>query len=170
MHIINSTDKDTAAIFDLYDKAIAYQKTKWKKHWQPFDQEMVRKEIEKQRQWKILDENNNILCIFATTFNDPDIWEEKDKEPSIYLHRIVTNPDFRGGKYVQYIIEWAKVYGKANGRQFIRMDTWGDNQQLIEYYKSCGFNYLGVFTPSKTEALPKHYSDISLSFFEIKIQ
>ena len=39
MQIINSTAADTQAIFKLYDDAIAFQKTKFTKHWQGFVQE-----------------------------------------------------------------------------------------------------------------------------------
>ena len=52
------------------------------------------------------------------------------------------------------IIEWAKKYCKENGKQFIRMDTWGENTKLIEYYKKCGFELEGTlkkFTHLKSE-------------------
>ncbi|MEP6710869.1 MAG: GNAT family N-acetyltransferase [Ferruginibacter sp.] len=169
MNIINSTPEDTEAIFKLYDEAVAYQKLKFNKHWQAFDADMVKNEILESRQWKIIDSDNNILCIFATTYNDPFIWEEKDRDPSIYLHRIVTNPLFRGKNYVMDIIDWAKKFGRQNSKKFIRIDTWGDNEKLIVYYTKCGFNFLGITTPSKTADLPKHYSAISLSLFEIEI-
>lgn len=170
MKIINSTIKDTEAIFKLYDAAVAYQKIKFNKHWQAIDAGMVENEILENRQWKIIDSDDNILCIFATAGNDPFIWgEEKDADPSIYLHRIVTNPLFRGKNYVMEIIQWAKVFGRQNNKKFIRMDTWGDNEKLIEYYTRCGFIFAGITTPSKTALLPKHYSAISLSLFEIEI-
>lgn len=47
------------------------------------------------------------------------------------------------------------------------MDTWADNEKLLEYYTACGFDYVGVVTMDKTEGLPKHYEGISLSLFEI---
>ena len=169
MKIINSTDKDTQAIFNLYNEAVAFQKTKFNRHWQGFDTVMVEKEIQENRQWKIIDNENNILCIFATTYNDPFIWEDKDINPSIYLHRIVTNPLFRGKNYVFDIIEWAKSFGRQNNKKFIRMDTWADNEKLKEYYVKCGFNYLGITATLKSESLPKHYTGIRLSLFEIEI-
>ncbi|MEJ0056548.1 MAG: hypothetical protein WDN75_13385 [Bacteroidota bacterium] len=39
------------------------------------------------------------------------------------------------------IVAWAKQSGKAQGKKFIRMDTFGDNQKLIDYYVACGFNF-----------------------------
>ena len=168
MQIINSTADDTATIFKFYDHAIAYQKTKFNKHWQGFDLELVQTEIKENRQWKIM-MDNTVVCIFAITFNDAAIWGDKDEQPSIYIHRIVTNPLFRGNNFVNEIITWAKKYGKENGRQFIRMDTWGDNQKLIDYYTKCGFTFLGLSEELNAKDLPKHYSGIQLSLFEIKI-
>jgi hypothetical protein len=41
------------------------------------------------------------------------------------------------------IIEWAKDFGKENHKKFIRMDTWGENKKLIDYYIKCGFKFRG---------------------------
>ncbi|RYY66707.1 MAG: GNAT family N-acetyltransferase, partial [Chitinophagaceae bacterium] len=159
--ILKSTLQDIDAIFSLYDDAVAYQKTKFNKHWLPFDQNMVIDEIEEGRQWKIM-EGNRLACVFALAYEDPFIWAEKNADPAIYLHRIVTHSAFRGGGYVKQIIEWAKDHAKQQHKKFIRMDTWGDNEELIQYYVRCGFNFLGTVTPQATQHLPKHYSAIFL--------
>lgn len=168
MKIINSTKDDLNAIFNLYDAAIAYQKKVFHKHWQGFDVSLVEKEINEYRQYKIV-EGDTIVCIFAIAFSDAYIWGEKDKAPSVYIHRIVTNPLFRGKSYVKSIIEWAVQYGKNNGKEYVRMDTWGDNQKLIDYYSKCGFTFLGLTDKICDESLPKHYQGIQLSLFEIAI-
>jgi ribosomal protein S18 acetylase RimI-like enzyme len=168
MQIINSTRDDIDTIFKFYDAAIAYQKTKFYKHWQGFDLPLIEQEIKENRQYKII-ADDIIVCIFAVTFSDAVIWGDRGAAPAIYLHRIVTDPAFRGNNYVKNIIEWAVGYGSKNGKQFVRMDTWGDNQKLIEYYTSCGFKFLGVTDTIQDRNLPKHYDCISLSLFEIAI-
>lgn len=168
MQFLNSNFDDFNEIFRLYDFAIEFQKTKFDKSWLPFDKKLLQKEIEENRHWKIVIDDK-IACIFSITFDDPLIWKEKNVEPSIYIHRIVTNPDFRGNKFVPKIVEWARAYTKSIGKKFIRMDTWGDNQKLIGYYVECGFNFLGLVTPTKTADLPRHYEGISLSLFEIQV-
>ncbi len=169
MQIINSTEADINTIFKFYDWAIAYQKTKFNKHWQGFDLELVVKEVSENRQWKMI-VDGEIVCVFAITFNDEIIWGEIDKQPSIYIHRIVTHPNYRGKNYVKNIVEWAKIYGKENNRQFIRLDTWGDNEKLIEHYVNGGFTFLGLSDEMKSETLPKHYDSLRLSLFEIVIE
>jgi ribosomal protein S18 acetylase RimI-like enzyme len=155
-------------IFEFYEMAITFQKTRFHKTWQSFDRELIRTELAEKRQWKIM-EGNDIACIFAITYNDPFIWAEKDQDPAIYIHRIVTHPDYHGRHYVKKIVEWAKHHAAETGKKFIRMDTWGDNEKLIAYYQSCGFNFLGVITPERSKLLPEHYSAINLSLFEIPL-
>ncbi len=168
MHILPSQPNDIPAIFKLYDDAVAFQKTKFDKHWLPFDPAMVEKEIAEHKQWKIM-EGNEIACIFAIAYDDPFIWKEKNIDPAIYIHRIVTHPLYHGKGYVKTIVKWAKVHATESGKQFIRMDTWGDNEKLISYYQQCGFAYLGSITPEASDQLPQHYSAIFLSLFEIKL-
>ena len=168
MEIINSTINDIDAIFSLYDDAMAYQKKVFHLQWQGFDTVLVETEVAENRQWKIV-ENGEIACIFAITFEDPAIWGEKSKEPAIYIHRIVTKSAFRGGNYVNHIVTWAKEYAKNLGKKYIRMDTWGDNQRLIDYYQQCGFTFLGLTEKLNSDTLPKHYSAIQLSLFEIEV-
>ncbi len=108
-------------------------------------------------------------CVWGITFTDPQIWEERDKDPSIYIHRIATNPDFRGQKFVTAIVNWARSYAKSRQKKFIRMDTCGNNQKLIKHYSSCGFDFLGMVRLKNADELPSHYQDADVCLFEIKL-
>lgn len=168
MQILPSQPKDLPTIFKFYDEAVAFQKTKFDKHWLPFDRAMVEREIAEQKQWKIVEEEA-ISCIFAITYDDPFIWKEKNADPAVYIHRIVTHPSCHGRGYVKRIVDWARKHAAETNKKFIRMDTWGDNEKLISYYQQCGFTYLGSITPEASEQLPQHYSAIFLSLFEIRL-
>jgi hypothetical protein len=87
----------------------------------------------------------------------------------MYIHRIVTNPEFHGRRYVPIITGWAVNHAREKDLRFVRMDTWGDNQKLIDYYQSCGFKFLGLTTPAESPTMPAHYRGIDLSLFEIDI-
>lgn len=168
MKIINSTHDDIATIFKLYDEGTAYQKSVAKKHWKGFEHSLVESEISEGRQWKIIIDGE-VACVFAISFNDPHIWQERDKDPAIYIHRIATNPLLRGNSFVKHIVEWARKYAQENGKQFIRMDTGSGNDKLNNYYINCGFTYLGVIHLEATGELPEHYKGGSSSLFEIKV-
>lgn len=137
-------------------------------HWLPFDPQMVASEIAEGRQWKILIDGQ-IACVFATAYTDAAIWGDRDLDPSVYLHRIVTNPDFRGRNMVGAIVDWAKLHGKAAGCKYLRLDTWAENLKLKEVYLRNGFRFLGNAAPADPTALPSHYSGIVLGYYEIEL-
>jgi len=169
IQVFSSTSADLNTIFEFYDMAIAHQKKVFHHHWQGFSLDLITQEIEENRQYKIL-VDGQIACIFAVTFSDPQIWEERNADSAIYIHRIVTHPDFRGYGFVNVIIDWAKEYAKNNTIQFIRMDTWADNEKLLAYYTGCGFNHVGMIKIAPNSGLPKHYEGISLNLFEIEVK
>lgn len=169
MTIQNSTLNDIDEIFRLYKIATDFQKSKFYVHWPEFKRDLIETEILDNRQWKMLIEGR-IACIWATTFNDAQIWGERDSDPAIYIHRIATNPDFRGNNFVERIVEWAELYARENDKSYIRMDTIGENQGMIEHYKKCGFEYLGYFKLDSIDGLPEHYALADACLFEIKVR
>jgi len=170
MSIRNSTLKDITEIFRLYSLATEYQKTIFPENtWPTFEPELVETEIQEERQFKLVIDSQ-IACVWAITFTDPQIWEERNKDPSIYIHRIATNPNFRGLKFVSEIVEWAKGYAKSYQKRYIRLDTCGNNQKLIKHYKGCGFDFLGMVRLKNANELPSHYQNADVCLFQIKLE
>jgi len=169
MGINNCVLEDTDEILSLYQSARDIQIQKKMVVWPTFEKSFIEKEIKEQRQWKLVIDNT-IACNWAITFSDKDIWEEKDKDDTIYIHRIATNPIFRGNRYIDKIVEWAKGYTTQKGKQFIRLDTLGNNTKLIEHYTSAGFRFLGMFELINTSNLPGHYqTEPNCCLFEIDL-
>ena len=170
MQIINSTIVDFDEIFRLYKIASDYQKEKKTVVvWPDFDKKMVEIEITKNRQWKLV-VNNVIICVWAITFSDEQIWGKRNVDAAIYIHRIATNPEYRGQNFIKIIVEWAREYALENKKEYIRMDTLGNNTKLIEHYCNSGFNFLGMFELKHTDQLPLHYqTESNCCLFEIKI-
>jgi GNAT superfamily N-acetyltransferase len=168
MEIQNATNKDIDEIFRLYKIATDFQKSKYIIHWPEFELDLVQTEISENRQWKIIIANK-IACVWATTFSDPQIWEGRNTDPAVYIHRIATNPEFRGQNLVGHIVEWAKKYALRNEKRFIRMDTVGENPGLINYYKKCGFDFLGLLKLKNAVGLPAHYDNATVSLFQLEL-
>ena len=169
MNIRHSTTEDINYIFRLYRNASAYQRTKFLGNvWPEFERTMVLREIEEHRQFKLM-VDGTIACIWAVTFNDPEIWGEKDAVPSIYIHRIATDPEFRGNNFMAHLVAWAKPYALAKGMNFIRLDTCGHNQGLITHYTKNGFDFLGMIKMKDTVALPSHYHNAEVCLFEMAL-
>jgi hypothetical protein len=102
MQITNSTLQDLDTIFQFFDHAIAYQKNNGYPLWPQFKREMIGSEIKEKRHWKII-LNGKVACVFSVMYNDPVIWGDMDKEPSVYLHRIAVNPEFKGKRLMVVI-------------------------------------------------------------------
>jgi RimJ/RimL family protein N-acetyltransferase len=166
--IVNSTLNDIDSIFNLYDAAIAFQKLKFNKYWPRFDRHKVEAEISKKRNFKII-AGDTIAGVFSVTYNDVEIWGEQDADGAIYLHRIVTGPDFRGHNLVNHIVEWAKQYALSNNINYIRLDCFADNENLVAYYKKQGFTFLRDVLVRETEATPKHYIGNPLALLQIDV-
>ena len=168
MQILNSTLNDTDEIFRLYKMATDFQKTKYIVQWPEFKRSLIETEITENRQWKIVIDGQ-VACVWATTFSDPQIWEEKNIDPSVYIHRIATNPAFRGQNLVGNIIAWAKEHAAENNKTYVRLDTVGENTGLINHYQKFGFEYLGLHSLKNTDELPAHYHNAAVSLFELSV-
>ncbi len=169
MHIENSTLADIDEIFRLYRLATEYMRSKPNVVvWPKFEREMVEQEITEHRQWKLLIDDK-IACVWATTFSDEQIWGERNEDPAVYIHRIATNPDFRGRNLVAQIVAWAKTFAQKNNKDYVRLDTMGENQKLIGHYTKMGFTFLGMFDMKNTEGLPEHYQNGQAALFELVV-
>ncbi|AZI31749.1 GNAT family N-acetyltransferase [Kaistella carnis] len=170
MTITNSNLDDITEIFRLYQLARDFQKIQFPENlWPEFDRDFIATEVIENRQFKIVIDNK-IACIWAITYNDADIWEEKENNDAIYIHRIATNPEFRGNNFVQMIADWSKDFAKKENKKFIRMDTCGQNDRLINHYKNCGFEFLGMKKLKDSSGLQAHYHNADVCFFEIELK
>ncbi|MFT5862940.1 MAG: hypothetical protein ACI828_001594 [Flavobacteriales bacterium] len=168
MKIKNSEVEDMDTIFSLYKIATDFQKKKSVVPWPDFDKELIEKEIREKRQWKIVIDGK-IACVWATTDTDAQIWLKRNDDPAIYIHRISTNPNFRGQNLVKEIAKWSRVFAKENNKKYVRMDTVGENFGLINHYINCGFDFLGLSQLKETSALPAHYQNATVSLFQIRV-
>jgi RimJ/RimL family protein N-acetyltransferase len=169
MQLLPSTPADIDEIFRLYKLAAAYQASiQSLVVWPDFERALVEEELAEKRQWKLVIEQE-IACVWAITFDDPLIWEAKNADPALYLHRIATNPNFRGRNMVREIVHWATRYAQQQGKRYVRLDTIGENQGLIAHYTGCGFTYLGLAKLTNTQGLPPHYHGATVSLFELPV-
>jgi len=167
MTIVNSKQQDIPEIFRLYKLATDFQKIKFPGNlWPQFDRSLIETEVAEGRQYKLLIENK-VACIWAITFSDSQIWEGSDNDSAIYIHRIATNPEFRGQNFVKIIVDWSKEYVKKHQKEYIRLDTCGNNKRLINHYVKCGFEFLGMKKIKNSSGLPSHYHNADVCFFEI---
>ena len=119
-------------------------------------------------QYKLI-QTNQIRCVFSVQFSDPFIWGDRDRTDAVYLHRIVVHPDFKGQRQFDCVLEWAKGSSRQRKLSCIRMDTWADNDRIINYYKSFGFEFVGVRTTGNHSELPIQNRNLNVALLEMKV-
>jgi ribosomal protein S18 acetylase RimI-like enzyme len=170
MELLKCTLEDLDHIFDLYTYARTKQIERGMVVWPEFDRQLIIDEINHGRQYKVVIDGR-IAAVWVYTWSDPDIWEEKDKDDSIFIHRICTHGDFRGYRFVDLMVAWCKIFAPIHKRRYIRLDTLGHNTGLIKLYTSAGFDFLGVVHLANTASLPLHYQkEKDCLLFEIDME
>lgn len=166
--IVNAIKDDLATIVGLFKQAMELQGKNGYKVWSSMDKVGIEKDIANGLQYKIV-KGNDIVCIFSIQRSDPFIWRERDQNDAIYLHRIVVNPQFKGQKQFENVLNWAKQFAQINKLRFVRMDTWADNAKIIEYYRSFGFEFIESYKTSNAPELPMQNRNLDVALLEIKL-
>ncbi|MBS9462905.1 GNAT family N-acetyltransferase [Flagellimonas sp. 389] len=170
MYLIKNTEvKDFEFICWMYEEAIKYQKRNNYFGWESIDKEYLKKEIKNGLNYKLIQEGN-ILCAWGVVFSDPLIWREMEKGTSIYMHRVVVNPNFKGQKLFQKVLEWAIDYSVENSLTTIRIDTWTANPAIIEFYEKYGFKVVEEYTTGDTKDLPIQHRNLDITLLEYSIR
>lgn len=166
--ITNTTKEDLDKVLWLFEQAMELQGKNGYKVWAGIDKTALGKDIENGLQYKIVKEAD-ILCIFSIQYSDPFIWRDRDQNDAIYLHRIVVNPNFKGQRQFEKVLNWAKHFALQNNLQFVRMDTWADNEKIISYYQSFGFEFVEYYQTTDTPELPIQNRDLNVALLEMKL-
>jgi ribosomal protein S18 acetylase RimI-like enzyme len=168
MQVINTEMSDLKQIFELFEHSVKYQEKKGYQVWKNYDKNAIRKDIEDNNQYKVVIDSKTVI-VFSVSYTDKAIWRDLDKGDSIYLHRIVVNPEFKGKKLFGIILEWAIAHSKQKELSNIRMDTWAANPTIISYYKSFGFTCIENYTTPDSEELPVHNRNLALTLLEYRL-
>jgi len=162
-----AAEADIPWLMNAYRNAIEYQQAVSSVYWLQPTREEIAEMIAMRKMW-IISLSGQDIASFVLLSEDHAIWGDLEKGEAIYLHRIVTL--IRGKlRIMPLLIEWALKLARQKGRQYLRMDTWTDNQALIDYYRSFGFKLLGHRRPAQPELLPSYYSAIELVLLELPV-
>jgi GNAT superfamily N-acetyltransferase len=159
---------DLSLIFSLFDQSIKYQEQHGYPAWRNYDRNAIIRDIENNNQYKVIVEATPAI-VYSVCYTDKVIWRHLENGKSIYLHRIVVNPAFKGQKLFGVILNWAIEHCQQNGLASIRMDTWAANPTIIDYYKSYGFHFIENYTTPDIPELPIHNRNLALALLEYKI-
>lgn len=166
--IVNTTKDDFKVVLSLFDEAMKLQGRDGYRVWNSIDRAGLKKDIEENLQFKIVS-GEDILCVFSVQYQDPLIWGDRDQSDAIYLHRMVTNVNFRGQRYFGEILKWAKQCAQRKKLKYIRMDTWAENKRIIDYYLSYGFVFVGKYRTSDSPELPIQNRNVRGALLQMEV-
>ncbi len=159
---------DLPEMIDIYAYARDYQIKAGQSTFPVFESEDFEKDISASAYYKIV-KAGITAAIFYIGFEDELIWDERENYCSVYLHRIVTHPDFKGKNLMQTVIDFALSFAKKHNRRFVRMDTWNNNEPLKNYYLKFGFQIVGMRTLPNDARLNPHYWGETCVYLELKV-
>lgn len=167
--ITNTHTSEMDAVRNLFQKVIQFHKRRNHPVWSDIDTSTIHLDINLKRQFKIA-LRNEVLAVFTVLREDISIWGDRCKKDAIYLHRIAINPDFKGKKLFDEILEWAKRKAENSNVSFIRMDTWAENKKLIAYYMKFGFEKVDIIVTSDSEELPIQQRNNRVILLQLEIE
>lgn len=167
--VTNTERDDLELIFELFEQSISYQEKNGYPVWRNYDRNAIRRDIEGKNQYKVVIDFKTAI-VFSVCYTDKIIWRDYDKGDSLYLHRIVVNPEFKGQKLFGKVLEWSVRHGKERGLKSVRMDTWAANPTIVNYYTGFGFKIVENYTTPDSIELPVHNRNLTLTLLEYEIQ
>lgn len=166
MKIHRSVSSSTGEFRDFWDAALSWQKAVGSELWPAFPAEKISAEILSGLHFSVFLPDDVLAGYFSLVLSDELIWQEKERGDAVYIHRMCVNPVCRGKNLAAAILAWAYGYATGAGRKFVRMDTWGNNRRLVDYYVACGFRHVGNRQLGIVPGLSPHYNNAYLALFE----
>jgi len=168
VHIKNTTQSDLPDVYHFFERSITYQEARGYPVWRNYDKQTIMKDISAGNQYKLV-VGSTTAMVFSVCYKDAIIWRERDIGNSLYLHRIVVNPDFKGQRLFGEILKWSITHCLQKGMKNVRMDTWAENPTIIEYYKGFGFKNVGNYVTPDSVELPVHNRRLALTLLEYSV-
>jgi ribosomal protein S18 acetylase RimI-like enzyme len=166
--IVKAEPDDVSLVCDLFEKAIHFVKISNYIGWKNYDVDFIKTDIGNGLLYKIV-VDAEVAGIFSVCYTDKLIWRERETGNAMYLHRIVLNRDFKGVKIFNIVLDWAIRHAALRNLDCVRMDTWADNEKLINYYKTYGFRFIENYTTGDTSDLPIQHRNLKVALLELDL-
>ena len=91
------------------------------------------------------EESEPVATLQVDNFADPEFWNpDDDTAAALYVHRMAVSRDTAGGGVGARMLDWAADRAAAQGKGWLRLDAWKDNEGLHRYYKAAGFTLVRI--------------------------
>jgi GNAT superfamily N-acetyltransferase len=155
IRLAEPTAEHLDAILGLVEDARGWLWTKGTDQWAvPWPDEGARdarvlRGLENRKTWIVWDGDTPAATATITTQKNAAVWSKPActcdlAEPAVFVHRLITARKYAGRGLGAELIDWAGLRGqRLYGAKWIRIDVWGTNEKLHEYYVRRGFEPCG---------------------------
>lgn len=143
---------DLEVVRRLVREAATWLRTKGTDQWaRPWPdpaghRERILNDLLKGKTWIVWDETIAAATITIDTgepldLNDQPVWPtHKDREPALYVRRVIVSRSYAGMKLGAGLLDWAAEVGqREHGAAVLRIDVWTTNLNLHAYYERRSF-------------------------------
>lgn len=138
-------EEDIDAVFELYEKRIAWMNEKGIRQWNVTDYLSVYPKPcyrTQQRLGNLYVMCSEVVVGAVVLLRSDDQWNNVSDTDVLYVHNFVTDPKEKGAGKI--MISESEKMCAAQGRRFIRLDCAADNIFLNNYYVSLGYELVGT--------------------------
>jgi GNAT superfamily N-acetyltransferase len=144
-------ENDHDAIVGLIEAAAQWLRetkdtTQWSQPWRSEEDRSnrIRRDLIAGKTW-LLRDNGIAMATITADPEDYPIWPaEWQREPAVYVRRLVVRRDYAGLELGAALLDWAGLTARSEaGAQWIRVDVWRSNKELHAYYERQGFTSCG---------------------------
>jgi GNAT superfamily N-acetyltransferase len=145
------TPENLRTLLDLIEDArywLALKDTdQWRNPW-PNEAERdarVLRGLQRGTTWIVWDGAIPAATVTLTPRKNAAVWSRPGctcdlAERAVFVHRLITSRTYAGAGLGAELIDWAGLRGqRLYGAKWIRIDVWGTNRGLHEYYMKTGF-------------------------------
>ncbi|PGK31806.1 GNAT family N-acetyltransferase [Bacillus anthracis] len=73
---------------------------------------------------------------------DEYIFGKEEASNSLYIHRFAVKRKYKGNGIGEWILQWVEE-NVQHDKEYLKLDCVGHNRTLNDFYKQCGFEYIG---------------------------
>jgi GNAT superfamily N-acetyltransferase len=161
---------DLPEVMALLDERIRWLRERGSEQWntgRDFETRIV-DAIGRRNTWLLRDDGVSIATLTMTSDGDSDFWTSEElREPALYLGKMASAVRRSGEGLGSLMLSWAQDWAARSGFDSLRWDVWRTNEQLQDYYRSIGGQYIrivqaaGRWSGALFEIPARHIADLS---------
>lgn len=154
LDLCRADENDHDAIAGLIEAAARWLRDtkdtdQWAQPWRSEEDQSnrIRRDLTAGKTWLLRDRGIAMATITADPGDYP-IWPaERQREPAVYVCRLVVSRKYAGRRLGSTLVDRAGLAARRDyGAQWIRVDVWRTNKELHAYYERRGFTFCGMCT------------------------